>query len=82
MRSAPNDLEDLMMAHGWTTTHKCKFNHRQHINILEMKMVKAELKGLVKDFSDPQRAVLLVDSRVVVGAFSKGRSSSKTSIEF
>ena len=77
MRSAPNDLEDLMNAHCWTTTHKCKFNHRQHINILEMKMVKAELKGLVKESSDPQRAVLLVDSRVVVGAFSKGRSSSK-----
>ena len=77
MASAPSELEQLMNAHAWSATHQCKFNHKQHINILEMKMVKAELKGLVKQQSEPHRAVLLVDSRVVVGAFSKGRSSSR-----
>ena len=77
MLSAPLELEAVMNAHCWSTTHACTFSHRQHINILEMKMVKAELKDLTKNVSDPHRAVLLVDSRVVVGAFSKGRSSSR-----
>lgn len=77
MHSAPAELEQLMNAHCWNTTHQCRFSHRQHINILELKMVKAELKDLVRKDNDPYRAVLLVDSRVVVGAYSKGRSSSK-----
>ena len=66
-----------MMEHVWNTTHKCKFGHKQHINILEMKMVKAELQDLVMKDCDPARHVLLVDSRVCAGAWSKGRSSSK-----
>lgn len=77
MSSPPEELEQLMLAHVWNTTHMCRFGHKQHINILELKMVKAELIDLVSTFRDPMRAVLLVDSRVVVGAFSKGRSSSR-----
>ncbi len=77
MIAAPTELEDLMMEHTWNTTHKCKFGHRQHINILEMKMVKAELTDLVMKDHSPARHVLLVDSRVCAGAWSKGRSSSK-----
>ena len=77
MSEAPAELEALMGAHCWSTTEKCKFNHKQHINILELKMVKSELKELVESSNDPYRAVLLVDPRVVVGAVSKGRSSSK-----
>ncbi len=77
MHSVPEDLELLMLAHTWTTSHKCTFAHKQHINILEMKMVRAELIDLVSKIRTPHRAVLLVDSRVVVGAFSKGRSSSR-----
>lgn len=77
MNPIPDELEKLMTAHAWSTTHKCRFGHKQHINILEMKMLKAELKDLVTLDTTPQRAVVLVDSRVVVGAFSKGRSSSR-----
>ena len=77
MVAAPSELEDLMMEHTWNTTHKCKFGHRQHINILEMKMVRAELIDLVMQDCNPGRHVLLVDSRVCAGAWSKGRSSSK-----
>ena len=73
---APVELE-LMNAHTWNTTHRCSFGHKQHINILELKMVRAELVDLVKQSSSPCRAVLLVDSRVVAGAWGKGRSSSK-----
>ncbi len=46
-------------------------------HILEMKMVKAELQDLVMQDCTPARHVLLVDSRVCAGAWSKGRSSSK-----
>ena len=77
MNGAPEELESLMGAHVWNTTHKCTFGHKQHINILEMKMLKAELKDLVKHHADPYRAVVLCDSRVVCGAYAKGRSSSK-----
>ncbi len=77
MRAAPSELESLMLAHTWTTSHKCKFAHRQHINILELKMIKAELVDLVKNIPAAHRAVLLVDSRVAIGAFCKGRSSSR-----
>ena len=77
MCAAPSELEELMNEHIWNTTHKCSFGHRQHINILEMKMVKAELQDLVMKDPDPARHVLLVDSRVCAGAWSKGRSSSK-----
>ena len=77
MQQAPAELERLMAAHIWNTTQKCKFGHRQHINILELKMLKAELKDLVKNHTAPQRSVVLCDSRVVCGAFAKGRSSSR-----
>ena len=77
MNPAPAELEDLMNAHVWNTTHKCKFGHKQHINLLEMKMVKAELVDRVHSSTDGTRHVVLVDSRVVAGAFGRGRSSSK-----
>ena len=77
MVHAPSELEELMMEHTWNTTHKCKFAHRQHINLLEMKMVKAELCDLVHQSNLPARHVLLVDSRVCAGAWGKGRSSSR-----
>ena len=77
MSPAPPQLESLMNAHVWNTTHKCKFGHRQHINILELKMVKAELVERVQETCDPGRHVVLVDSRVVAGAYGRGRSSSK-----
>ena len=77
LSAAPQQLEDLMQAHVWNTTGRCKFGHKQHINLLEMKMLKAELVDLVQTSVEPSRIVVLVDSRVVAGAYSKGRSSSK-----
>ena len=77
LSAAPQQLEDLMQAHVWNTTGRCKFGHKQHINLLEMKMLKAELVDLVQTSVEPSRVVVLVDSRVVAGAYSKGRSSSK-----
>ena len=77
MQPAPESLEQLMQAHVWNTTGACSFAHKQHINVLEMKMLKRELVDLVQHDSEPARVVVLIDSRVVAGAFGKGRSSSR-----
>lgn len=77
MQPAPESLENLMQAHVWNTTGSCKFAHKQHINVLEMKMLKRELMDLVQHDCEPARVVVLIDSRVVAGAFGKGRSSSR-----
>lgn len=77
LQPAPESLETLMQAHVWNTTGSCKFAHKQHINILEMKMLKRELMNLVQHDCEPARVVVLIDSRVVAGAFGKGRSSSR-----
>ena len=77
MRPAPRELELLISDLPWNQTETCSFGHKQHINILELKMILRELQDLVHQGSDPLRCVLLVDSRAAAGAWSKGRSSSK-----
>ncbi len=77
LQPAPESLENLMQAHVWNTTGSCNFAHKQHINILEMKVLKRELVDLVQHDCEPARVVVLIDSRVVAGAFGKGRSSSR-----
>ena len=42
-----------------------------------VKMLKDELKEWVAKSQQPQRAVVLIDSWVVVGAYNKGRTSSR-----
>ena len=48
-----------------------------HINILEARAVRMLVEQLAADGVTHARIVCLCDSRVVVGAFSKGRSSSR-----
>ena len=77
MRRAPVPLEDSLLKHSWTTTQSCKFARKDHINLLELEMLHAEVKARVDSGHGCCRCVNLCDSRVVVGAFAKGRSSSK-----
>ena len=77
MQRAPPELENLISDLPWNTTESCSFAHRQHINILEAKMIKHELCDIVMSSSKPLRCVLLVDSRAAAGAWGKGRSSSR-----
>ena len=77
MKSAPAVLEDALNKHHWTATHSMTFKKKEHINILELEMVKQELKDRVNNHGGNVRVVNLCDSRVVVGCFAKGRSSSK-----
>ena len=48
-----------------------------HINVLEARAIMLSMRKLVKQGVQNSRIVVLSDSRVCVGAFSKGRSSSR-----
>ena len=77
MELAPTPLVDAMQKHCWTSTQSMGFKKKEHINILEMEMVKQEIKARCNSNRGGCRVVNLCDSRVVVGAFAKGRSSSR-----
>ena len=74
MEAAPPPLVDAMQA-----TQSIKFGKKEHIyiNILELEMLKQEIKSRANHNRGGCRIVNLCDSRVVVGAFVKGSSSSR-----
>lgn len=76
MSTAPSALVDTLMKHTWTASHSMPFKRRDHINLLELEMVKQEIVDRVNSGRGHCRFVNLCDSRVVVGCFAKGRSSS------
>lgn len=65
MQQAPKELEEILWDLPWNQTESCSFSHRQHINILEARMIQRELQDLVHSSDRPLRNVL------------KGRSSAK-----
>ena len=50
---------------------------QQHINVLEAKAILFLIRWLVRRGASDARVLVLSDSRVCVGAFGKGRSSSR-----
>lgn len=76
MDAAPTALVESLMKHSWTASHSMPFKRREHINLLELEMVKQEIVDRVNSGRGHCRVVNLCDSRVVVGCFAKGRSSS------
>ena len=77
MRPAPESLVGSLTKHRWVATESRRFAKKDHIILLELEMLKAEIKDRVNSGNAACRVVNLCDSRVVVGAFAKGRSSSK-----
>ena len=77
MQQVPVEIEELIQDHSWTVTESIPFRHKQHINLLETKMIHRELVDAVHSCQDGLRCLLLVDSRAAAGAWAKGRSSSK-----
>ena len=77
MEPLPKILVDTLMQHSWSTTQSCRFGRKEHINLLELEMLKQEVKSRVNSGRSNCRLVNLCGSRVVVGAWAKGRSSSK-----
>lgn len=77
MHQAPEVLIQSMMKHCWSTTERTVFRRKEHINLLEMEMLKKEIQDRANSGRGNCRVVNLCDSRVVVGAYAKGRSSSR-----
>lgn len=76
MVKTPQSLVDTLMKHQWVETESCSFVKKKHINLLELEMLRREIVDRVDSERGGCRLVNLCDSRVVVGAFAKGRSSS------
>ena len=61
----------------WSTIVSSRWKFNEHINVLEVRAVETATRWLLSRPScHNSRVLLLSDSRVVVGAVSKGRSSS------
>jgi hypothetical protein len=61
----------------WKTTSYYSFRESGHINLQEARALRRELKNFASDFNNGEKIQLaLNDSRVVIGACGKDRSSS------
>ena len=74
----PSDLvHDVVRSLPWAARSSYVFRETSHVNLQEMRAVNDELKRAVaQGDSCPRRQLVFSDSRVVVGAASKGGSSS------
>ena len=61
----------------WASLVAIRFKEGAHINVLELLMVWMMLKRLARSGATRQRVLVLVDSGVVKGAGTKGRSSAR-----
>ena len=57
MHQAPEELESLLLSLPWNQTETCHFSHKQHINILETRMIQRELRDVVEKTVQPLRQV-------------------------
>jgi hypothetical protein len=72
-------VEEVTAALPWRVTSSDSFTHTHHINLQEANSMGREVTktvGKTASFLQARRQLLLCDSSVCVGAFSKGRSSS------
>ena len=78
MRRPSQHLERLTSVHKWVVTESKPFKVRRHINLLELEVLHREYLDVASRVKGGLRAVNLTDSRVVLGAVAKGRSSSRS----
>lgn len=69
-------VEELADALPWNELLRYRFKRSGHINVLECRVHKTWLKHCANSHPN-SRVVGLLDSRVTIGATSKGRSSSR-----
>ena len=74
----PNQhVERFASLHQWHVTESKPFKTKHHINLLELEVFHREYSDLVSKVQGGLRCINLTDSRVVLGAVAKGRSSSR-----
>ena len=80
MNRPATDIDGVFLALDWTNSQAGKFARKAHINLQELRALKYEIRKIA--FASPasckrsRRVTIGIDSRVVVGAANKGRSSS------
>ena len=67
----------LVTPADWSVLFSYRFRHQDHIDVLELTALTSLIKHLGNRGARRQRILCCVDSRVVLGAVSKGRSSSR-----
>ena len=77
MQRPSADLDELVIALPWCDGRGWDFARTLHINLQEMAAVIDEVQLRISQGLRRSRVVIIIDSRVVVGAIAKGRSSSK-----
>lgn len=71
------DVDELVSQARWSTIISSRWNFSEHINILECRAVETAVRWLVsRPASVNSKVLVLSDSLVIIGAISKGRSSS------
>ena len=67
----------IPMKLDWITMFSYRFSTGKHINLLELQSLISLLRRITRQGIRARRLLVLVDSRVILGAVSKGRSSSR-----
>ena len=67
----------LVLKMNWATLFSCRFFEGKHINVLELESLISLLRRAAHDGFRARRLLVFVDSRVVLGAVSRGRLSSQ-----
>ena len=76
MRRPQTELQLFILSLLWKTSRSFRFAHDSHVNLQEMRALKAEVKDQSINGKPGRRVLNCCDSRVVTGAYGKGRSSS------
>jgi hypothetical protein len=72
----PEVLSNVIASAPWKVIDETEFRNTRHVNIQEAKAMKRVLVKQVQRSQEPERIINGTDSRVVLGAYAKGRSSS------
>ena len=72
----PDRLRLALKAANWHVGHSLRFRETSHVNLQEARALRLVIRRCAAESNAGFRIIVIVDSRVVLGAFSKGRSSS------
>ena len=77
MRPPSEHVDEIVRGMSWRTRSCYTFRESSHVNLQEMRAIKNELRrALALGDSCARRQIVFTDSRVCVGAGTKGRSWS------
>ena len=76
MIAAPPSVVVFVESCSWEVLQSYPFGQTSHINIQEIRALRALIRRLIRFSPGPARIVVAVDSQLALGAVAKGRSSS------